>query len=238
MKAFRQRTAVIIQTVYISTKPSLVCSSNHNSKFRHFINTADLFLIKEFHSTELWSLNITNLKGSLLQHVKRLFSVYLILSVNDISPPKMPQGQQALHRVAMFSFPAALQEGSTCDSGEYTQTHCFQEWSWSASASLRNSVSFKQSIADINTQLPRKVEGFCFSAVGFIFLTVNHTIIFTIPALQSNKCNNLWPRPLAKQEWVKLKDRTQKRSKEVYVSPDLTSMQFTLERKTGESSIW
>lgn len=104
-------------------------------------------------------------------------------------PPKMPQGQQALHRVAMFSFPAALQEGSTCDSGEYTQTHCFQEWSWSASASLRNSVSFKQSIAEINTQLPRKVEGFCFSAVGFIFLTVNHTIIFAIPALQSNRCS-------------------------------------------------
>lgn len=101
----------------------------------------------------------------------------------------------------------ALQESSTCDSGEYAQTRCFQEWSWSPSTSLRNSVSFKQSMAAINTQLPRKVEGFCFGAVGFIFMTVNHTIIFTIPALQSNKWYNLWPRPLAKQEWVKLKDR-------------------------------
>lgn len=238
MRAFRQRTAVIIQSVYISTKPSLVCSSNHNSKFRHFINTADLFLIKEFHSSELWSLHITNLKASLLQHVKRLFSVYFILSVTF--PPRKCHraSRHCTKRVATFSFPAALQESSTCDSGEYAQTHCFQEWSWSASASLRNSVSFKQSIAEINTQLPRRVEGFCFSAVGFIFLTVNHTIIFTIPALQSNKCNNLWPRPLAKQEWVKLKDRTQERRKEAYVSPDLTSMQFTLERKTGESSIW
>lgn len=99
MRAFRQRTAVIIQSVYISTKPSLVCSSNHNSKFRHFINTADLFLIKEFHSSELWSLNISNLKASLLLwHVKRLFSVYFTLSISNISSQKMPQCQQTLHK--------------------------------------------------------------------------------------------------------------------------------------------
>lgn len=235
MRAFRQRTAVISQSVYISTKPSLVCSSNHNGKFRHFINTADLFLIKEFHTSELWSLNISNLKASLLQHVKRLFSVYFILSITFPPRKRHSASRHCTKRVTTLSLPAALQESSTCDSGEYAQTCCFQQWSWSASASLRNSVPFKQSIAEINTQLPGKVEEFCFSAVGFIFMAVNHRIIFTIPALQSNKCNNLWPRPLAKQEWVKLKDRTQEGSKEGYVSPDLTSMQFTLERKTGES---
>lgn len=159
------------QNVYISTKPSLVCSSNHNGKFGHFINTADLFLIKEFHSSELWSLNISNLKASLLQHVKRLFSVYFILGMSNIAPQKMPQ---CTKRLATLSLPAALQESCACDSGEYVQTLCFQEWSWSSSASLRNSVSFNQSIGEINTLLPKKVEGFCFSAVGFIFMTVSH----------------------------------------------------------------
>lgn len=74
------------QSVYISTKPSLVCSSNRNSAFRHFINTADLFLIKEFHSSEVWSLNISDLKTSLLQHAKRLFSIYFILCMSSVSP--------------------------------------------------------------------------------------------------------------------------------------------------------
>lgn len=138
----------------------------------------------------------------------RDYSLYTSFSVGVILHPKKchSASRHCTKRVATLSLPVALQESCTCDSGEYVQTLCFQEWSWSASASLRNSVSFKESIAEINTRLPRKVEGFCFSAVGFIFMTVSHMIIFTIPALQSNKCNNLWPRPLAKQEWVKLKD--------------------------------
>lgn len=107
-------------------------------------------------------------------------------------------------RVATLARRVALQESCTCDS-QYAQRHCFQDWSRSDSASLRNSVSFNESTAEINT-LPRKAERLCFRAVGFIFMTVNQTVILTIPALQSNKCNNLWPRLLAKQEWLKLKD--------------------------------
>lgn len=99
----------------------------------------------------------------------------------------------------MLALPVALQEICTCDSGERAQRHCFKDQPRSVSASLRNSVSFKKSTAEINS-LPRKVERLCFSAVGYIFMTVNHMVIFTIPELQSNKCNNLWLRLLAKQE--------------------------------------
>lgn len=84
------------QSVYVSTKPSLVCSSNHNSTFRHFINTADLFLIKEFHSSELWSLSVSNLKTSLLQHAKRLFPTSY--SVRVTFPSKMLHCQQIMHK--------------------------------------------------------------------------------------------------------------------------------------------
>lgn len=193
------------QSVYISTKPSLVCSSNHNSTFRHFINTADLFLIKEFHSTELWSLNISNLKTSLVQHAKRLFSIYFILRMRNISPKNATLPADDAWREWQRWPSLQLCKKAVPVTQENMHRHCFQDRSRSASASLRNSLSFKQSTAEINS-LPRKVERLCFSAVGFIFMTVNHTVIFTIPALQSNKCNNLWPRLLAKQEWFKLKD--------------------------------
>lgn len=74
------------QSVYISTKPSLLCSSNHNSTFRHFINTADLFLIKEFHSSGLWSLNISNPITSLLQYAGD-YSLYTSYSRWVTFPP-------------------------------------------------------------------------------------------------------------------------------------------------------
>lgn len=134
----------------------------------------------------------------------RDYSLYTSYSVWVTFPPKMPHCQQTMHK-------ESGNVGPPCGSARklylwlrrICTEHCFQDRSWSASASLRN--SFKQSTAEINS-LPRKVERLCFSAVGFIFMTVSHTVIFTIPAPQSNKCNNLWPRLLAKQEWFKLKD--------------------------------
>lgn len=105
----------------------------------------------------------------------------------------------------MQACPGALQESDTWGTRQYAQRCCYQDQRWSASESLRNSLSFKQTIAEISS-LPRKVERLHFSTVGFISVTVNHMVLFTIPSLQSNKCNNLWPRLLAKQEWSKLKD--------------------------------
>lgn len=231
MSAFRQSTAVIIHEVFTFQQSLLFCVLlTIAARYNVFINTADLFLIKEFHSSGLWSLNFSNPKNIAITACYRLFSLFC--TPHEFYCPKTLHCQQVACEESGGTGPASAQQYPGIK-----RTHTQMLLSGLTTISFRDweILSLKQSTAVIS-RLPRKVESLHFCAVGFIFMPVSHMVLFTIPSLQLTSAIICGPDFLISRNDLNWKAETQERRKRDHVLANLTIMQFTLQKKTGESS--
>lgn len=175
MNAFRQSTVVIIHEVFTFQQSLLFCVLlTIAARYNVFINTADLFLIKEFHSSELWSLNFSNPKNITITACYRLFSLFC--TPHEFHCPKTSHCQQVAYEESSGIGPAS---GHQYPGIKRTHADVAFRTDHSQLPRLREILSFKQSTAVISW-LPRKVESLHFCAVGFIFMPVSQMVLFTI----------------------------------------------------------